>query len=171
MRADDAFWAARRVMAFDDDRIRAVVAAGELSDPAAERLLAEVLIRRRDAIGRAYLTALNPIVDPALDPAGVLTFANAAVAHGLAAAPEAYRVKWFAFDNQTGQSTPLGETTGRGEAMAPPTALPAGDGAFVRLELAASSGEHPSWAQPVEAWFRRRSGAFELVGLERLPDR
>ena len=36
MRADDAFWAARRVMAFDDEMIRAVVKTGEYSDPAAE---------------------------------------------------------------------------------------------------------------------------------------
>ena len=40
LRADDAFWAARRVMAFTDDLIRAAVHAGQFSDPAAERHLA-----------------------------------------------------------------------------------------------------------------------------------
>ena len=39
MRADDAFWAARRVMAFTDDLIRAAVHTGQFSDPAAERHL------------------------------------------------------------------------------------------------------------------------------------
>ncbi len=57
LRADDGFWAARRVMAFTDEMIRAVVKAGEFSDPKAEALLADVLIKRRDKIGRAYLTA------------------------------------------------------------------------------------------------------------------
>ena len=33
MRADDAFWAARRVMAFTDDLIRAAVHTGQFSDP------------------------------------------------------------------------------------------------------------------------------------------
>jgi hypothetical protein len=90
LRADDAFWAARRVMAFTDDLIRAAVNTGEFSDPAAERHLAAVLIKRRDAIGRAYLPAINPVVDPRLDQAGVLTFGNAAVDARFAAAPTRY---------------------------------------------------------------------------------
>ena len=60
LRADDAFWAARKVMDFTDDLIRAAVQTGEYSDPSAERHVADVLIKRRDAIGRAYLPAINP---------------------------------------------------------------------------------------------------------------
>ena len=51
-------------MAFTDEMIRAVVKTGQFSDPAAERHLADVLIKRRDKIGRAYLVPINPIVDP-----------------------------------------------------------------------------------------------------------
>ena len=91
MRADDAFWAARRVMAFTDDLIRAMVKTGQFSDPAAEQHLADVLIKRRDAIGRAYLATVNPVIDPVLSAAGVLTFGNAALERGLAAAPEFVR--------------------------------------------------------------------------------
>src|SRR5262249_48061159 len=87
LRADDAFWAARRVMAFTDELIRAAVHTGEYSDHAAEAHLAAVLIKRRDAIGRAYLPAINPIVDPRLSADGRLTFDNAAVAAGFAEAP------------------------------------------------------------------------------------
>ena len=50
MRDDDAFWAARRVAAFTDDLIRAAVHTGQFSDPAAEKYLADVLIKRRDKI-------------------------------------------------------------------------------------------------------------------------
>ena len=57
---DDAFWAARRVMAFSDDLIRAVVKTGEFTEPGAEEYLANVLIKRRNKIGRAYLPAINP---------------------------------------------------------------------------------------------------------------
>ena len=78
-RDDDNFWAARRVVAFTDEMIRTVVKAARFNDPAAEKLLADVLIARRDKIGQAYLPKINPIVDVALDPSGVLTFANAAV--------------------------------------------------------------------------------------------
>ena len=54
-RSDDTFWAARRVAAFTDDMIRAVVRTGKYSDPAAEALLADVLIKRRQKIAAAYL--------------------------------------------------------------------------------------------------------------------
>ena len=67
MRDDDAFWAARRVAAFTDELIRAAVHTGQFSDPAAEKYLADVLIKRRDKIAATYLTAVNPIVDPRLD--------------------------------------------------------------------------------------------------------
>jgi hypothetical protein len=77
-RADDDFWAARRVMAFSDDMIRAIAATGQYSDAAATEHLARTLMKRRDAIGRTYLTAVNPITDPRLDGDGVLRFHNAA---------------------------------------------------------------------------------------------
>ena len=40
-RADDSFWAARRVAAFTDEMIRAAVESGGYSDPAAEELLTQ----------------------------------------------------------------------------------------------------------------------------------
>src|SRR3954453_20906479 len=55
LRADDAFWAARKVTAFGDDLIRAAVHAGDYSDPAAEAHVAAVLIKRRNKIAQAYL--------------------------------------------------------------------------------------------------------------------
>jgi hypothetical protein len=170
LRADDGFWAARRVMAFTDEMIRAVVKAGQFSDPKAEALLAEVLIKRRDKIGRAYLTQINPVVDPALDGANVLTFGNAAVEHKFASAPAGYRAVWYAFDNQTGASKRLAETQSAAMRMPAPAGLPVQPGAYVRVELSAPSPAPASWAVPVQAWFRRLDNGWKLVGFERLPD-
>ena len=50
LRDDDAFWAARRIAAFTDDLIRAAVHTAQFSDPAAEKLLGDVLIQRRETI-------------------------------------------------------------------------------------------------------------------------
>jgi hypothetical protein len=167
MRADDAFWAARRVMAFDDELIRAAVHTGEFSDPAAESHLASVLMQRRDAIGRAYLPAVNPIVNPRLDDTGTLTFDNAAVAAKVAQAPTAYQAEWARFDNATGTSTPIGRTESRTTTIAAPGNLPAAAGTFVEVALSSTGGAHAAWQQPMRIHFRRTAGGWKLVGLER----
>jgi hypothetical protein len=169
MRDDDAFWAARRVTAFTDDQIRAVVHTGQFSDPAAERHLASVMIKRRDAIGRTYLTRINPVINPQLDANGRLTFENAAVASGFAAAPAAYRAAWLRFDNATGATRSIGETTGAGATvMDPPSGLlPAAADSFVAIDISADSSAPPSWQRPVRTFFRRNSSGWKLVGLER----
>ena len=51
-RADDNFWAARRVAAFNEEMIRAIVKTGQYSQPTDEKLLGDVLIQRRDKIAR-----------------------------------------------------------------------------------------------------------------------
>lgn len=174
MRDDDAFWAARRVAAFNDELIRAAVHTGQFSDPAAERYLGDVLIKRRDTISRIYLTAINPIVEPRLDDNGKLTFANAAVDAGVAdgnAGAVTYHASWMRFDNSTGQTSQLGEADGAALAFDPPSGLPTSTGSFVQIDLLADAEGHPSWRRPIRTWFRRDAGGWTLVGLERLDRR
>jgi hypothetical protein len=168
MRDDDAFWAARRVMAFTDDDIRAIVGTGQIGNPDAEKHLADVLIKRRDAIGRAYLPAINPVVDPSLSADGALTFGNAAVAAGFAQAPESYKAVWHRFDNATGATTSIGETSSAEPRIQAPAGLPAAPGSYVQVDLSASSAAHPSWATPAVLHFRREASGWKLVGLARV---
>jgi hypothetical protein len=169
MRADDAFWAARRVMAFSDELIRAAVHTGQYSDAAAERYLANVLIKRRDAIGRTYLNAVNPIVDVRLDANGSLTFGNAVVAAGFADPPTMYRASWAHFANATDSTTSIGETQSASTQMTAP-ALPTTTGSYVEVALSADSDAHPTWREPIRTYFRRTADGWTLVGLERLAD-
>ena len=99
--------------------IRAVVHTGEFSNPAAEKYLADVLIQRRETIKQIYLTHVNPIVDPRLD-GKQLTFENPAVAGGVVRGNVAYRASWMRFDNATGATTPLTETTSATTTIAAP---------------------------------------------------
>jgi hypothetical protein len=168
MRADDAFWAARRVAAFSDEMIRAAVHVGQFSDPAAEQYLATVLIKRRDKIARAYLPAINPVVDLRLDANGTLTFSNAAVDNRVADPPAAYRAKWLAFDNATGATTPIGETVNATAEMKAPGGLATAVGSFVQVDVTADDAAHSTWQDPVHAYFRRTNSGWQLVGLERL---
>ena len=66
-------------MAFTDEHIRAAVKTGQYTDPAAEKLLSDVLIARRDKIARVYTAKVNPLVKFSLDGSGALTFENPAV--------------------------------------------------------------------------------------------
>jgi hypothetical protein len=156
-------------MSLTDDLIRAAVRAGQLTDPKAERFLADVLIERRNRIGRAFLTRVTPVVDVALGPDGRLTFRNAAVLHQFAAAPPAYRAVWHEFDNTSGEVTRVGETSAAGESIEAPRGLPGDRGTFVRVDISAASQEHPSWSAPVHAYFRRGDGGWTLVGFDRMP--
>ena len=179
-RPDDTFWGARKLMALSDDLIRAAVKAGQYSDPRAEQFLADALIERRDKIGRTWLTAVNPIVDPALADDGTLTFLNPAVEYGFAPAPSGYHVSWFHFDNVTGESSPAGESSAAGTRvtapagalarLSPDTSRAGGRGVYVRADISASDGTHPSWVAPVRAYFRRAPDGWKLVGFDRMPD-
>jgi hypothetical protein len=166
MRDDDAFWAARRVMAFSDDMIRALVRTGQYSDPKAIELLSRVLIKRRDKIGQIYLTRVNPLVDVTLDASGVLRFENAAVAAGFAKDAGSYKAAWFSLDNTTGAMSSIGETKGAGRQIPAPGRLNA---EYVVAEISAIDPPHESWKLPVRATFRRSGSGWQLAGLERMP--
>jgi hypothetical protein len=168
-RADDKFWAARKLAALEPDMLRAAVQAGEFGDQKSEEFLLSALLQRRDAIARTYLTALNPISDPKLDNAGELTFVNAAMEADVAKAPSGYRAIWSTFDNATGTSERIGETSNRGAALRAPDGLPNSNGTFIKVELSATGGPTPAWERAVDAYFRRIDGSWKLIGFERMP--
>jgi hypothetical protein len=169
MRDDDAFWAARRIAAFNEDMIRAIVHTGQFSDPAAEKAIGDVILKRRDKILRAYLPAINPIVTPRLEN-NRLTFGNAAVDADVTRAPELYRASWFQFDNATGDTRPLADTNSLTTTIEAPAGLPTATGSYVLVEISADSKEHQAWRRPIRTYFRLDADAWALVGLERMPD-
>ena len=167
-RPDDTFWGARKLMTITDDLVRAAVKAGQYSDPRAEQFLADALIERRGKIARAWLTNVNPIVDPAIENT-TLTFGNAAVQHGAAAAPAGYKGRWHRFNNTTSEVRHITDTESTGERMTMPPGVPTEAGAYIRIDLSATGGAHPSWSSPVHAYFKRLGNRWKLVGFERMP--
>jgi hypothetical protein len=112
---------------------------------------------------------INPIVSPRLDD-NRLTFDNAAVNADVAHTPEAYRAAWFQFDNATGATRPLSDTRSPATTIDAPAGLPKSVGSYVEVEISAEAKDHPTWRQPIRAYFRREVGGWKLVGLERMPD-
>jgi hypothetical protein len=165
MQPDDAFWAARRVLAFDDAMLRTIARTGQYSDPAAEAYLAATLAKRRDKVARAYLAAVNPIVNPRLGAGGELTFENAAVAAGVVPPPAGYQSEWAQFDNASGETRPLGRARGNRAVLDAPEALPSAAGDIVQIDVW-SEGAGAA-AQPIRMHFRRSGGGWTLIGLDR----
>ena len=166
-RADDLFWAARRVMAVPDEAIRAVVASAEYSDRGAADYLADVIIARRDKVGLRWLTGVNPLADFVLDGDGRLTFTNVATATRRSTAPEGYEIVWGTFDNATGrsQADDDGPQTVTTEAATAPRGILAAP--FVEAAIHTRHPQFPEWRRPVIVHFRRDGGTWRLVGVRR----
>ena len=79
----DGFWAAKLLMNFSDEDIRAMVKAGQYSDMKDAETIVKTLIERRDMIVRYWFLRANPL-DGFLFSGGKLSFKDLAVEHGFA---------------------------------------------------------------------------------------
>jgi hypothetical protein len=168
MRPDDAFWAARIVGKFTDEAIEGIVKKAQFREPRAAEYVVSVLKKRRDKVVKAWLNAVNPLVDFKLAGDGTLTFENAAVAAGVSSAPTGYSITWTRFDNATDSHTAIGgETTVSVTTARTPQGLETSQ--FAAVSVKTLHPDRPHWAEPVRAYFRREGGMWRTVGLERQP--
>lgn len=80
----DGFWAAKILMNFSDDDIRALVKAGQYSDAKDAETVAKTLIERRDMIARHWCLSANPLEGFSFS-GNKLSFRDLAVEKGFAA--------------------------------------------------------------------------------------
>ena len=159
---DDLFWAARRVVAFSDDMLRAIAGSAGFSNPDDSRHLADTLIQRRDKIGAAYLTAVAPLADFTLD-GGQLKFVNVAAQPG-----GGYEIAWAYFDNSTGVVSSIDDRATVSSETAPAPLLRDTPGTIVRARVQLIFPASTT-RRSVDAYFRRESGVWKLVGIDRAP--
>jgi hypothetical protein len=152
---DDAFWAARQVMAFSDDEIRAVVKTGQYAQ-AAEDWITATLIERRNRVGRTFLATVLPL-DRIRIENGVLAFDDLGVKYQFAA-PRTFTIDWYGFDNANDALT---TNMGAGPGIpAGVQALPAGSYVAARV----FSGDE---AMNVTVYLRREATGARIVGIDR----
>jgi hypothetical protein len=148
--AEDAFWAAKQVMAFTDDEIREIVQTGEYTDNFAGEWVARCLIQRRNKIGRAFFSQVLPL-DRFEVRNGRLTFEDlAAMPFG---AQASYSVQWYTFDNVSGRKTAIPGATD--------WSVPATDTGWVAAEIRGAPAQHA-----IEVVIRDGS---KIVGRQNLP--
>lgn len=160
MRPSDALWATRIVMTFGDDQVRAIVHTGEFDDPAAERHLADTIIRRRDKVVAHYLGLVNPLTDFKVE-GELLAFRNLGLEAGLGAVL-GYTAEWFTFDNDSSRATSLGPAQAAAGSRIP---LPAERGADLMVRLRTLSPDRTAWNRRVDV-FLRSVPALSVVGVE-----
>ena len=115
------------------------------------------------------LNGVNPLVDLRLAADGTLTFANAAVAAGVATPGGSYTVSWARFDNSVGKADAAGdEMSVTGERASAPAGLLA-NADFVMATIRGEHSDHPGWRQPLQVYFRRAPSGWQTVGIVRQP--
>ncbi len=154
---DDALWAAKQVMAFSDEQIRALVKTGQYSDPRAEAWIADCLIKRRDKIGKAFLPKVLPL-DGFEIRDGRLQFDDLEIKHKLLASRE-YSVEWAQFNNEMELKTPVPAATGLG---LPNQLLSAATGTYFTATI--HGGDKQT---TVTVFLRKESTGFAVVGIDR----
>ncbi len=168
----DAFWAAKIIMAFTPEELRAIVRTGEYSYAPAEQYFADVLIARQRKTASHYMSRLNPI-DRFEATSDELRFVNLAVEHGFGGAGTTYQVEWSVYDNAADETRSLGaQTLSTSTILALPTAHPVQTGAdlFLLAEVHALHDDYPMWNRRVGVYLRPVGETFEVVGIERESD-
>jgi len=157
-RPDDEYWAAKIVLAFSDEDIRALVETGEYSDPRAVDYLVTILAQRRDKIGRTYFSKVLPL-DSFRVTNGELLFEDLAVKYKFSAARE-YHVSWWEFDNENGSLSAL---AGESSLRLPGRFSSLPEGGYIAAKINASGAEQKT----VTVFLRKKGTTAEIVGLER----
>ena len=168
----DAFWAAKIIMRFTPEELRAIVEAGELSDPVQQQYFLDVLIERQRKTARPYLNRLNPLDRFAVTPEG-LRFINLSEEYSFAEAGTTYRVQWSVYDNAADTTRPLGEAvtqTATTIRLPDASAVVSGRELFLMAQVHALHDAHPMWNRSVAVYLRPRGGTFEVVGIDRESD-
>ncbi len=156
-RPDDTYWGAKKVMAFSDDDIRAIVELAEYSDKEASQWLTTCLQQRRDRVGLEYFRRVLPLDD--FEVRGDrLEFSHLGERHGLFEAPE-IAVSWSRFDNEAETHEPIEGAAG---AALPQAARAAAPGAYFAARL---TGDDP--AKTVTVYLRKKPDGYQIVGADR----
>ncbi len=174
----DGYWGAKIVMSFTDAQIRKAVEQGQYSDPAAAEYLYQIIIERRNIIGKYWFKRMPPLdkfeLKKNAEGAQVLCFVDLAVKAGLENSQSAqykyaikYRNKTLANDQNLNNETciPLsGWQAKAAEISAKPTDQPDWE-----ISLQLKRNDDNKWSKWVKVFLvtEENGNRFKLLGLLR----
>jgi len=155
---DDDFWAAKQVMAFTNDDIRAIVETGKFSDPAAAHYIVSALAARRDKIGRTFFAKVLPLDEFRVER-DELRFDDLGARYGFDPGRN-YSVQWSLFNNlqQKHELIP-----GADSFQLPVMARQASPDTY----FCAAIQETKSAAKAVKVYVRKDTKGYKVVGVDR----
>jgi hypothetical protein len=166
MTARDAFWAAKILMKFTREELRAIVETGEYGDRENSRLFLDVLLERQLKCGRFGINAMNPLDEFRLE-GGALSFTNLSEKYDFTTQAEtSYEVRWSSYDNETGARQPVGVPVSQRERRIDLPA-PGGGKTFLVAQVRSRNADFPHWDAGVSVYLRPAGAGFEIVGIER----
>jgi hypothetical protein len=136
----DKFWAAKILIRFNREQIRAIVETGRLSDPRAVDYLTDTLVARQRATARYWFERVNPLdhFTVSTSTSTAICFDDLALLYQLGASPGAtrYRVTTYDIDARSVGAARELAAAGSGHACTPPLDLAAPFEAYtiVRVE-------------------------------------
>lgn len=166
--AGDAFWAAKLIMSFSDDEIRAVVDTAEFSDSNDANVLSEVLIARRDLVGRYWFSRATPLDALRLyhleGNSYEISFEDLAVRYGFATEDETkYRFRMMASErNGQGEASQYHEFQAPSLSFEAPHLSPEGQ---LALLIQVKRGAGQEWSEPALEVVLAPTGSEGLLQL------
>lgn len=154
----DAYWGAKRVMAFRDEQIRAIVEEGKFQDPRVADYITRVLESRRDAIGRAWFRQVLPLEGFRIAD-DRLTFDDLAVKYGFGSENH-YQLSWFVWQNESQKKE---DVSGSENSTLPATLKSLAAGSYIGCLIALDHADKRS----VTVYFRHDGDTWKLVGISR----
>jgi len=154
----DAYWAAKRVMAFSNEQIRAIVEEGKFQDPNVVDYITRVLESRRDAIGRAWFRQVLPLEGFRIAD-DRLSFDDLAVRYGFSA-PSRYQFSWFVWHNDAERKE---DASTSGDSALPNTFKSLAEGSYIGCRIALEHADKRS----VTIYFHHEGDNWKLVGISR----
>jgi hypothetical protein len=158
MTAVDGYWGAKRVMAFTNEQIRAIIEEGRFRDPKVVDYMTQVLEKRRDAIGKAWFSQVLPLEGFRIAD-DRLAFDDLAVKYGFSQ-PSHYQVTWFVWHNETQKKE---DVLSSENAALPDGVKSSAVGSYVGCKIALDHADKRS----VTVYFRHEGDGWKLVGISR----
>jgi hypothetical protein len=158
MTPQDAYWGAKRVMSFSNEDIRAIVEEGRFSNPAVTDYITNVLIARRDLIGKAWFSRVAPLEDFAVVE-GELHYTDLGQKYGVLPATD-YKYSWFSFEDASGNRLVAADGSTKDVPSTPDSLA---DGHFIGCTLTDAKDAR----RGVTVIFRKQDNQWKPVGIER----